>query len=296
MQARFFATYCGEFQCSKQETMDNVFVDKYCEFPAVVRRPMWKVWHRLMILFDRNKTVNFMNYGYQDLNGKAALPLSNEDESDRYCIQLYDHVAGQSDLEGKDVAEVGSGRGGGASYLSRYYRPRKYTGLDISESVIRYCNRFHKVPGLTFKRGFAEKQPFEDRSFDVLINVESARCYNGIRNFFREVFRVLRPGGEFLFADIIKKGEVGRMRDDLLRCGFSIVSEIEITQNVVKALVHDHNRRENLIRELVPGFLKRSFAAFAGTMGSNRYESFASGKLEYWSFVLKRPALAGVKV
>jgi ubiquinone/menaquinone biosynthesis C-methylase UbiE len=276
--------------------MKNVFVDKYCEFPAAVRKPMWHIWHRLLVKFDHNKDVNFMNYGYQGLNGKAPIHLEKEDESNRYCIQLYDHVAEKSDLKNKDVAEIGSGRGGGASYLTRYYKPKSYTGLDISVPVIDFCNKYYQIPELSFIKGVAEKQPFRDNSFDVLINIESARCYSSLITFFKEVHRVLRPGGEFLFADLMYKGEVEGVKDKLRECGFVIIHQQEITKNVVKALEKDTGRRDSLIDELIPGFMKRAFEAFAATKGSLRYESFASGKIEYWSFVLRHLEAKPVQV
>ena len=264
----------------------NLFVDKYCEFPATVRKPMWQIWHRLLNRYDRDSTVNFMNYGYQSLNGFKPIVLMENDEINRYCIQLYDHVVYKADLAGKDVLEVGSGRGGGASYITRYYKPRSYTGLDISSSVINFCNRHYDIPGLSFVKGTSENQPFSDNSFDALVNVESARCYSSLTKFFNEVKRVLRPGGSFLFADVVDKGEIGDVRKDLLSCGFTTIHEEEITRNVVKALEKDSIHRTNQIESKVPGFLKKPLIAFAGAEGTHRYNSFASGKLEYWSFIL----------
>lgn len=265
----------------------NLLVENYCEFPSVVRKPMWQIWHQLMIWFDRDKTVNFMNYGYQSLNGDKFLELKKQDETNRYCIQLYDHVVNKSDLLNKDVVEIGSGRGGGASYISRYYKPRSYTGLDISNSVINFCNRFYKVPGLSFVKGIAEKPPFKNSAFDIVINVESARCYSSLKTFFSEVRRILKPGGYFLFADVITKGEVVSLRKKLKECGFRIRQESEITRNIVAALDQDTKRREILINEKVPSFLRNLFAQFAAVKGTKRYDKFATGEFEYWSYVLQ---------
>ena len=265
----------------------NVFVDKYTFCPTSVRQPMWQIWHRLLNRFVKDSSVNFMNYGYEKLNGHVPIPLENEDEINRYCIQLYDHVVHKADLKNKDVLEVGSGRGGGASYISRYYKPRSYTGLDISSSVIDFCNRHYDVPGLSFVKGSSENQPFPDNSFDALVNVESARCYGNLIQFFREVKRVVRPGGYFLFADVVDNGEIGHIREDLAQCGFQTINEEVITRNVVKALEKDTGRRETLIQEKIPGVLRKSFFAFAGTTGTHRYNAFANEKLEYWSFVIK---------
>lgn len=266
----------------------NMLVEKYCEFPAMVRKPMWQIWHKLLIWFDHDFTATFMNYGYQSLNGDKFLRLKRFDEKNRYCIQLYDHVINKIDLQDKDIAEVGSGRGGGASYISRYYKPKSYTGLDISGSVINFCNGYYKVQGLSFVKGIAEKQPFQSNCFDIVLNIESARCYNSLITFFREVYRVLKPKGYFLFADMIKKGETKEIRNKLVECGFKIRQNKNITKNIIASLDKDTKRRESLIDEKIPGFLKNLFVHFAAIQGTERYDGFANGKYEYWSYVLQR--------
>jgi ubiquinone/menaquinone biosynthesis C-methylase UbiE len=265
--------------------MGNV-VDNYCEFPAVLRKPMWRVWHKLLIRFDKDSTVNFMNYGFEKLNGEKVPVLSKEDEINRYCIQLYDHVVNSVDLKGKKVVEVGSGRGGGAHYISRYYNPETYTGVDISSGVIDFCNKFYRVPGLSFKTGRAEKIPVQNNSTDAVVNVESARCYSDISTFFNEVNRILKQEGHFLFADMIEPNELEDIRNRLNESGFKIIKEQNITKNVVKGLEMDTKRREVLIEKKIPGMMKKSFERFAGLKGTERYESFTNGKYEYWSFVL----------
>ena len=53
-----------------------------------------------------------MNYGYLPDDRSTSLQLDPTDESDRLCIQLYEAVVSGVDLHGKEVLEVGSGRGG----------------------------------------------------------------------------------------------------------------------------------------------------------------------------------------
>lgn len=262
------------------------FVDNYCEFPAVLRRPMWKIWHKLLIRFDKDSTVNFMNYGYAGLNGDKPIELKKEDERNRFCIQLYDQVVNSVSLENKKVLEIGSGRGGGADYIARYYKPLKYTGVDISPGVIKFCNQCYNVPGLSFIEGRAEKIPFDAETYDAVVNVESARCYSDIKTFFNEVHRILVPNGHFLFADMIEKADVKDIRAKLQSCGFSIIKEEEITKNVAKGLEMDTKRREVLIQKKIPGILKGLFEKFAGTKGTERFDSFSNGKFDYWNFVL----------
>jgi ubiquinone/menaquinone biosynthesis C-methylase UbiE len=158
--------------------------------------------------------------------------------------------------------------------------------LDISPSVVNFCNRYYNSPGLSFAEGRAEKIPFQSESYDIAVNVESARCYSNINAFFNEIRRILNPNGHFLFADMIEKGTVAKIRQQLLSSGFSIRSENEITRNVAKGLELDSGRREWQIETKIPAFLRKAFRNFAGTEGTDRFKSFNNGKFEYWSFVL----------
>lgn len=266
----------------------NAAVEYYCELPRIMRKPLWQIWHKLLIRFDKEVSVNFMNYGYNSLNGEQRTFLYEEDEMNRYCIQLYDRVVRDNNLKDKDILEVGSGRGGGASYVARYYSPKSYTGLDISGSLIDFCNLHYDTPGLKFTRGAAENQPFSDKVFDTVINIESARCYGNLNTFFAEVNRVLKPGGQFLLADMIKKEEVINMHERLQLEGFKIEKKTNITGNVINALGMDSHRRIHLITKLVPSFLRSAFIQFAGTKGTARYDSFVNGKYEYWVYTLEK--------
>jgi len=257
---------------------------------------MWRLWHHFLIRFDRDRMVNFMNYGFAPLNGDKPILLENEDEKNRYCIQLYDHIVKRVRLENKKVLEVGSGRGGGAHYIARYYKPETYVGMDISSGVIDFCNKFYRANGLSFVEGRAEKLPFSAESFDAVVNVESARCYSDISTFFTEVHRILKHDGHFLFADMIETDKVEEIRNKLTDCGFIINHEQEITQNVARGLELDTNRREMLIKERIPGILKSSFKQFAGTHGTKRYKSFSNGKFEYWNFVLTKDSRKSIRL
>ena len=58
-----------------------------------------------------------------------------------------------------------------------------------------------RTTGCASSQGSALDLPFPDASFDVVLNVEASNDYGDRRRFFREVARVLKPDGIFLYAD-----------------------------------------------------------------------------------------------
>jgi SAM-dependent methyltransferase len=230
----------------------------------------------------------FLNYGYGPLDGNTnGLKLEPDDEADRISIQLYFRVAGSQDLRGKDILEIGSGRGGGASFIARYLHPASMTGIDLSVRSVRDCRRRHRVEGLTFLRGEAEHLPLPSGSFDAVVNVESSHAYPSFERFLSEAARVLRPDGRLLFADFRPREEFARVRVQLKE-RFTIVEEEVITANVVRALELDSDRRIRLIEKRVPRFLRKGMRIFAGVNGTPMFEAFASGAFQYIRFVLQK--------
>ena len=75
--------------------------------------------------------------------------------SNRDGYSLYYKLQFGEQLEAGERLEVGSGRGGGASYMARYLKPASLVGLDITSSAIRFCNRHYDVENLSFVRGSA---------------------------------------------------------------------------------------------------------------------------------------------
>lgn len=266
----------------------NTLVEKYQTMPEARKKPMWQILHKLMIRFDKKISVKYMNYGFHHLQEDKKISLLNTDEENRYQIQLYDHVVEKVDLYHKDILEVGSGRGGGASYLNHYYTPKNYTGIDISTSTVEFCNMYYNEPGLSFVKGDATNLPFDDKSFDSVINIESTGFCDNLPKLFNEVYRVLRDDGSFLFADIIESNHIETVKHQLRMAGFTIEYKQDITRNVIAALNEDNKRKEKLIKEQIPGMMKKTFRQFAGTVDSERYKSFIDGKYKYLSFVLKK--------
>ncbi len=256
-----------------------------------IKRWVVRQWYEFFATLDPDGVVPLMNYGYAD---DAPLCLLPQDEPYRYAIQLYHHVASQIDMRELDVLEVGSGRGGGGSYVMRYLRPRTYTGVDIASRAIRFCQKRYRIPGLNFFEGDAENLDYPDATFDAVINVESSSHYGDIERFFREVRHVLNPGGFFLYADTWQPREIPVLQEQFKRAGLTLLRLEDVGPNVMRALDLDNSRKQLLIRRYVPKFLHGAVGEFVGTHGSEKYELFRSRQVQYLCCLLQAGEAEGM--
>jgi SAM-dependent methyltransferase len=263
------------------------------------KKLLWRGFYELASLRRRNPETTLMNYGYA--------PMSPADETvaagaDRHRLELYAVVAGSSDLAGRDVLEVGCGRGGGTAFVADHFKPRSMTGLDLAASAIAGSRARYGRPGLEFVTGDAENLPFPDATFDAVLSVESTHCYPDVASFLREARRVLRPRGRLLLADLRHAAqsprdgleqadsEIERLRRQLRDGGFRFLEEVDITANVARALELDTPALRARIERRVPKPLQRHALAFAAVEGSSMHRAIAAGEFTYMRFVLERPA------
>jgi ubiquinone/menaquinone biosynthesis C-methylase UbiE len=135
---------------------------------------------------------------------------------------------------GRTWRRSGSGRGAGASFLSRNYRPRSYIGVDGSRQYVALCGDIY--PDVKFVHGHAAALPLGDETADLLLNVESSHCYADLNQFFSEVHRVLKKEGTFVLTDILYgKSHIFRYLN-LLDRYFLVTRKADITKNVVACL------------------------------------------------------------
>ena len=105
---------------------------------------------------------------------------------------------------GEAVLDLGSGLGVDSFIAGRAVgREGRVTGLDISSGEVQHAASRASHRGetnLQFVHGDMEKMPFESESFDAVIS-NGAFCLAGDKAAaFREIMRVLRPGGRFSVA------------------------------------------------------------------------------------------------
>ncbi|MFC2152440.1 class I SAM-dependent methyltransferase [Bacteroidota bacterium] len=250
------------------------------------RESLFKIWYWYVNKVDKNAEILFMNYGYAEKDNNIALDEQNE--ANRYSIQLYHHLASATEIKNKDIIEIGCGRGGGLFYITKNFTPASAKGVDLDRRAVSFCNHHYTQNGLSFLHGDAQNLRLENTTYDVVLNVESSHRYPDMTAFLKEVHRILRPNGCFLFTDFRYDYEIEDMRKELESSGLTVLKEKFITQEVVTALEFDNERRIKLVKKLTPKFLHKIALDFAGTVGSNTYNQFATRKYVYFSYVLKK--------
>lgn len=221
----------------------------------------------------------FLNFGYvtNDNPEFAALALPEHDVN-KSSAKLLLEVIGDCNLNGLRVLDVGCGRGGGANLIRQFFEPRQYIGMDLSGLAAAFCVAHHRYADAVFLQGDAERLPFADNSIDVVINVESSQSYPDIRAFYCEVFRVLRPGGHFLYSDVLPLPQMAQWIGLLSAVGFQLERDRDVTSNVLLSC-------DDVARRRVGAYSRNGDAAlmanFLGAPGSQVYEEMKNGRWSY---------------
>lgn len=166
----------------------------------------------------------------------------------KYQLNLARFNVADIDLIGARVLDTGSGRGGNCSYLVRYHKPASVVGLDMNSLQVDWCNARFKGEGITFVTGDSQALPFDDQSFDVVTNIESACHYSDKEAFFHHVHRVLATDGYFCHS--CNYDDLGQVEHAMVDAGFEIVQRDDITDRVIRALRENNQNFRRLLSEI----------------------------------------------
>ncbi len=78
-------------------------------------------------------------------------------------------------------------------------------GIDMSQRFIEFAQKTYDI---RIKHGQFEHQGFGDGKFDIIVMFSVLENINNIDKFFSEVYRVLKPGGYFIFNFVDMKNNL----------------------------------------------------------------------------------------
>lgn len=142
----------------------------------------------------------------KSLTSDDLAPLDNFHVGERSAIQ---ELAGFIALRpGTHLLDVGCGIGGPARFFAE--RGYQVTGIDLSEEFVRVAEsltRRLKLEGKAqYRQGSALEMPFSSGTFDGAYMIHVGMNIQDKAGVFREVARLVKPGGQFAIFDIMKTG------------------------------------------------------------------------------------------
>ena len=151
------------------------------------------------------------------LNAALAADGADPQQPTADALAPYDHFHGRgldatielADLmparSGDHVLDIGSGIGGPARYVATRFGCR-VTGIDLTAEFCDVARHLTQSAGLAdrvrFEVGDALAMPFADGTFNGAYSINVAMNIADKAGFYREIHRVLAPGGWLVLAEI----------------------------------------------------------------------------------------------
>jgi len=116
-------------------------------------------------------------------------------------FQVFEHV----DFAGKQIVDIGAGRSWSSRFLATMGRAAEVVAIDVLTNRflgLETADVFFREDEIFFERirGDVHRMPLRDAWADVVFSCATLHHSSDLGALFREIRRVLRPGGHFVFV------------------------------------------------------------------------------------------------
>jgi ubiquinone/menaquinone biosynthesis C-methylase UbiE len=211
------------------------------------------------------------------------------------------------------VLEIGCGSGRYALQVAETVGCR-VLGVDVNQPGIRTANELVHSKGMSDRVRFehcdaSEKLPFGDGTFDAAFANDVLCHVSGRTTVLRELFRVIRAGGKFLFSDALVVGGMishqeianrssigyyifsppGENERLLEQQGFRVLSVVDTSNNAAAIAKRWHDARQNKMDALSAIEGKENFEGLQQFLATVHTVS-GEGRLRRYLYVAERPS------
>lgn len=119
---------------------------------------------------------------------------------------LWRNWAVKNTLRGneKDILDIGTGTGRFLRAFVKKQNFEKACGLDLCESMLQKARAENPAAISWLAANAAVGLPFQKSSFDLVTSAFTLRSIRDLKDFFSEVYRVMKPGGHFSFLELTR--------------------------------------------------------------------------------------------
>jgi arsenite methyltransferase len=177
---------------------------------------------------------------------------------------------------GEVVLDLGSGAGIDLLLAAKKVGPKgRVIGVDMTDAMIAKANeniRAAKLTNVEVRKGLIENMPVDSNSVDWVISNCVINLSPEKKKVFREIARVLKPGGRMLVSDIVARDlpeEVRQVAELYASCISGAISEDEYLAGLGDAGLVDVEVRDRLVydAEQLEGLAASDFESLCGCAG-----------------------------
>ncbi len=154
-----------------------------------------------------------------------------------FSLGCGDPITAAALQPGETVLDLGSGGGLDCFLATRQVgETGRVLGVDMTPEMLARARAAADrlgVRNVEFRQGFLESLPVEDASVDVILSNCVINLSPDKSQVFREMFRVLKPGGRVAVSDIVIDGPLPeRVREDMEAWGACLAGALEVNEYV----------------------------------------------------------------
>lgn len=110
-----------------------------------------------------------------------------------------------STMNADRALEIGCGNGNGTKVIKKLFSPKSIVAIDLDERMIEIAQRRNKDGSVGYKVMDASNLEFPDDHFDAIFDFGIIHHIPNWRRCIKEIYRVLKPGGEVILEDLSRE-------------------------------------------------------------------------------------------